>query len=90
MFFHTPRKNTAQLEMTCGVCHFISPKPFYFAFIFLFPGFILASISAFRAGFNNIHQRLFVISKPVMSAITLVDEDHMHQLGPYLENVALA
>jgi len=29
-----------------------------------------------------------VIPKPVVTAITLIDEDHMHQLGPSLENVA--
>jgi folylpolyglutamate synthase len=29
-----------------------------------------------------------VIQKPVVTAITPIDEDHMHQLGPSLENVA--
>ena len=29
-----------------------------------------------------------VIPKPVVTAITPIDEDHMHQLGPSLENVA--
>lgn len=29
-----------------------------------------------------------VIPKPVVAAITTIDEDHMHQLGPSVENVA--
>lgn len=29
-----------------------------------------------------------VIPRPIVTAITLIDEDHMHQLGPSFENVA--
>ncbi|KAL9124349.1 MAG: hypothetical protein Q9217_006316 [Psora testacea] len=67
-----------------------APRYLQFLALVAFHAFIKegVDVAIFETHQGGEYDATNVISKPVVTAITTIDKDHMHQLGPSLENVA--